>query len=451
MTTAQRSTTMTALTQLGPEGALGEGGPCQLVVIDGPQMGCALLMGQGAVVVGHDPGCDLVLQDARVSRRHVQLEAAPGGYKVQDLGSRNGTFYEGSRVEQALLPPGAVLKVGRTLLKLQPQPRALALEPSQARQFGELVAESLAMRQVFALLELVAPGDSTLLIGGESGTGKELVARAVHAHSARRGGPMVVLDCGALPEALLESELFGHVKGAFTGAQSAREGAFVRADGGTIFLDELGKLSLAAQARLLRVLEEGTLRPVGGDAPVRVDVRVLGASCEPLERLVAEGLFRPDLYYRLAVIQVTLPPLRERREDIPAIVAALLPWPGQQAQRLGGANLQALMAHDWPGNVRELRNIIERAVVLSPRATCFEELRLFGLEPARVPPAPGAGGTRADLPFGQAKQLVLERFEREYLGDLMARCEGNISQAARQAQLDRKHLRELLRRHGLLA
>lgn len=447
-----RSNHLTVLTDAlpGPLGATAAPSGCQLVVADGPQMGQAIELGATPQLVGTQAGCALILQDERVSRQHFQIQQDPqGGFIVQDLDSRNGTFYQGSKISEARLPEGAALKVGRTLLKIQPKPRALAIEPSQSRRFGALVAESLAMREIFALLALVSASDATILIGGESGTGKEIVAKAVHAHSARAEGPFVVVDCTALPESLVESELFGHAKGAFTGAQEARQGAFGRADKGTIFLDELGKLPLAAQAKLLRVLEDGRIRAVGADHERQVDVRVLAASCEPLERLVAEGQLRPDLYYRLAVISLILPPLRERREDIPLIVEALLTARGFSAGEIQGPNLQLLMGQQWPGNVRELRNALDRALAISPGARSFEQLRFFGVGEPVADTAHGAG-VRTDLPFSQAKQLVIDHFERAYLGDLMARHQGNISAISRDAQLDRKHLRDLLKRHGLL-
>jgi DNA-binding NtrC family response regulator len=302
------------------------------------------------------------------------------------------------------------------------------------------------MRELFAVLEHVAPTDTTVLVQGETGTGKEGVARALHETSARRKGPFVAVDCGALPEGLVESELFGHVKGAFTGALAARAGAFARARGGTLFLDELAGIAPAVQARLLRVLEERRVRPVGGDAEQAVDVRVVAASRVELSLAVAEGSFRSDLYYRLAVVTLTLPALRQRREDLALLVAELLRRRGFEPGAVRGPGLELLSGHDWPGNVRELRNVLERSLVLSPGAGSFEQLRL-SLQPRGT----GAELTlRTDLPFAEAKQAVVEAFERHYLRDVLARAGGNLSEAARQAGVDRKHLRALARRHGLL-
>jgi len=285
------------------------------------------------------------------------------------------------------------------------------------------------------------------LLEGDTGTGKERAARAIHDASERRRGPFVAIDCGALPETLLESELFGHVRGAFTGASGNREGVFVRAHNGTLFLDELGGIPPKVQARLLRVLEERRVRPVGADRERDVNVRVVAASRDDLSVQVAEGDFRPDLFYRLSVLRVVLPTLRQRREDIGPIVTELLRRRGMEAGLLDGPNMHQLVAHDWPGNVRELRNVIDRAVALSPGATSFQALRVSIMPQATSEPL----SVRTDLPFGEAKRRVLESFEQRYLRDLFERCDGNISAAARDAEIDRKHLRSLLRKHKIIA
>jgi transcriptional regulator with PAS, ATPase and Fis domain len=417
---------------------------CQLVVIEGPDMGRAMAIGRG-LTVGSAAGCGLVLTDERVSQRH--LEVAPDGARwlVRDLDSTNGTHYEGSLIKEAHVPAGATLKVGHSFLRIQAQPEPLEVQPSQSRRFGELVAESLAMREVFAVLELASQSDATVLLEGETGTGKELAARAVHEASPRRKGPFVAIDCGALPESLLESELFGHVRGAFTGASQGRAGAFVRAHQGTIFLDELGAVTPAVQARLLRVIEERKVRPVGSDAEKELDVRIVAASRLSLEARVAEGAFRPDLYYRLSVVRVTLPSLRSRREDIAPIVAELMRRRGVEPGELDGPNLDLLMSHGWPGNVRELRNVVERALALRPKQNGFAELRLAVVPKASDDELP----VRADLPFAEAKQMVLDAFERRYLGDVLQRAGGNLSAASRLSGVDRKHLRSLLKKHDL--
>ena len=429
-------------------GPVGSGIACQLVVVEGPDMGRAIDIGETEVIVGTDPSCTLVLHDDAVSRRHLSVRADESGrFAVRDLDSRNHTLYQGSHLGEATLPAGATLKLGRTFVRLQPRPQPVDLPPSQSRRFGELVAESLAMREVFAVLDLAAGTNVSVLLEGETGVGKELAARAIHDRGERRGKPFVAIDCGALPESLLESELFGHVRGAFTGAASPRQGAFVRADGGTIFLDELDSMPLTVQARFLRVIEERRVRAVGSDREHAIDIRVIGASRRDLRELVAEGGFRPDLYYRLSVVRVVLPPLRERREDLAPIVREMLRLRGMnEPGAVDGANLERLVVHDWPGNVRELRNAIDRALALSPGATSFAALRL-GIDATRASEPPAI---RTDLPFAEAKQQVIDAFERGYLRDVLERCDGNISAAAREAGIDRKHLRTLLVRHGLI-
>jgi transcriptional regulator with GAF, ATPase, and Fis domain len=424
---------------------------CQLVVIEGPDAGRAapLSLPDGAVTIGTDPSCELCLTDDRVSRRHVTVKAAAGRFTLTDHDSTNGTLYEGSDVHEASVPLGATLKLGRSFVRIVPVARPLQVAPSRSRRCGELVGESLVMREAFAVLELAADSDVTVLLEGETGTGKELAARAVHDLSARRNKPFVAIDCGALPESLLESELFGHVKGAFTGAMLPRAGAFVRAHGGTLFLDELGGVSSAVQARLLRAVETRRVRPVGADDDRPADVRLLAASRHDLVAQVADGTFRPDLYYRLSVVRVTLPPLRSRREDLPLLAAEMLRRRGLEPGPIEGPGLDALIGHDWPGNVRELRNVLDRAIALSPRASSFADLRIEidGLASAEEPwPT-----ITPQLPWDESKSLVLHAFERRYLRALMDACQGNLSAASRQSGVDRKHLRSLLRRHGITA
>ncbi|HVK78134.1 MAG TPA: sigma 54-interacting transcriptional regulator [Kofleriaceae bacterium] len=427
---------------------------CQLVVIDGPDRGRACRLGERAIVVGTDRGVDLALSDDRVSGRHARVGPADDGrFTVEDLDSTNGTWYEGSRVAEVRLAPGATVRVGRTALRIEPEAQPLDVAPSQSRRFGELVGESLAMREVFAVLERVAAADVTVLVEGETGTGKELVARALHDASPRRPGPFVAVDCGALPENLLDSELFGHVKGAFTGAAAPRAGLFVRADRGTLFLDELGRIPPTVQARLLRVLEERVVRPLGADREKPVDVRVIAASRDDLDAEVAAGRFRADLLYRLGVVRVRLPALRARREDLPGLVTELLRRRGLDDPRPRGPGLDRLIAHAWPGNVRELRNVLDRALALAPGARSFDELTVridaTGAAGAAAP-ADDPLAVRTDLPYADARQAVVHAFERRYLADLLARTGGNLAAAARLADVDRKHLRTLARRHGLV-
>ncbi len=422
---------------------------CLLLVIEGPDMGRAVDLEPGAAVtVGSGGECDLVLADGRVSRSHFRVEASGGRFVVRDLDSTNGTRAGGAVVTEVTVPAGTTIGAGRTRLRIQPRQQAVEAPPSQSRRLGELVGESLAMREVFAVLELAAAAGVTVLLEGETGTGKELAARAVHELSSRRRGPFVPLNCGALPEGTLESELFGHVRGAFTGAARDRRGAFERAHRGTLFLDELDSMPAQAQVRLLRALEERKVTPMGGEREREADVRVVAASRQSLTRLVEQGTFRPDLYYRLSVVRILLPPLRDRPEDVGPIAAELLRlrgWP--EPVQVGGPNLELLRAHGWPGNARELRNILDRALAMSPGVESFGELKL-ALAPGGA--FSGEPGPRTDLPFADAKAEVVERFERRYLADMLERTGGNLSAAAREAGLDRKHLRRLARKHGLV-
>jgi DNA-binding NtrC family response regulator len=302
------------------------------------------------------------------------------------------------------------------------------------------------MRQVFRLLTDVAATDATVLLEGQTGTGKELLAEEIHRHSPRRDKPFVVFDCGAVPKELIESALFGHVRGAFTGAVVDRRGAFVEAEGGTLFLDEIGELAPDMQPSLLRAIDRRMVRPVGGAGYQTVSVRVVAATNRDLRAEVAARRFREDLYYRVAVFRISVPPLRERPADIPLLVSRFIAEYGAgRTLHLLPDDLQRLVRHGWPGNVRELRNLIERACALS-RGDALDLGDFFG---NRDTPAPATEGIAYHLPFKEAKAHVVEHFERQYLQVLLERHGGNLSAAARGAEVDRKHLRELLRKHGL--
>jgi DNA-binding NtrC family response regulator len=315
---------------------------------------------------------------------------------------------------------------------------------------GEMLGQAASMKAVFRLINSVGPTQATVLITGESGTGKELVARALHERSPRRGKPFLAVNCSALSETLLESELFGHEKGAFTGAVRDNKGVFETADGGTLFLDEVGDMALATQVRLLRAVQQGEIKPVGSSQTVKVDVRIVAATNVDLPKAVAEGRFREDLFYRLNVIPLPLPPLRERGEDIPVLAYHFL---RRQALRHGKGNLRfepevisVLGRYDWPGNVRELENLIERLAILAE-----SELISAGALPSGM--GGGAGGvprevdqtTLAHLPLSQAKALAMRAFERRYLAAVLERSGGVISAAARAAGVDRSNFRRLLR------
>ncbi|HEY8077614.1 MAG TPA: sigma 54-interacting transcriptional regulator [Labilithrix sp.] len=426
----------------------------KLVVLGGPDEGKEAPLGS-TCEVGTDADCDFVLTDSSVSRRHARLTIERGAVVVRDLKSRNGTFVGETRVREANATLGAVLRFGRTYAAVQPRWLMREVAPSAARSFGELFGESLAMREIFAILERVAHSDVTLLVEGESGTGKELVARSVHAASTRAKGPYVVFDCSAVPSELAESELFGHKKGAFSGATSDRAGAFQRAHGGTLCLDELGELPLDLQPKLLRAIESHEVRPVGEDAPRAVDVRVVASTNRELHAEVQRGRFRADLLYRLDVVKVRMPPLRNRPEDIPGLVARILAGKLPDGDEPGGENMQRLLGYAWPGNVRELRNVLARAVALATPpgagAVPFSKL-VFNLGPASSAPATIAAefpGVAQLVPYKDAKAQLLESFDLAYLTALLKRFPDNVQSAATAAGLSRKHLYDLLRKSGL--
>jgi DNA-binding NtrC family response regulator len=434
-----------------PESARPSGLGAKLVVVEGPDEGLEAPI-DAATLVGNDDACHLVLHDPAVSRKHASFAPSPGGFRVKDLGSRNGTLLGGARIVEAELPLGALLRLGNTVLAIQPRWYVREVSPARERRFGELIGESTAMRTVFAILQRVAPTDLTVLVEGESGTGKELVARSIHQASPRASAPYVVFHCGAVPGELAESELFGHVRGAFSGAVADRMGAFQRADGGTLCLDEIGELPPDLQPKLLRVLESGEVRAVGDDVTRRPDVRVVAATNRDLRAETRRGRFRSDLLYRLEVVSVRLPPLRQRPEDVPLLVAHLLAGKLPEGDEVGGATLAKLVAYGWPGNVRELRNVLLRAVALATKPggppPRFADL------PINLGPAPSAPltigvsypGVACPMPYKDAKAQLNDSFDRAYLEALLARHGGNVSRAAAEADVSRKHLYEMMRR-----
>jgi transcriptional regulator with GAF, ATPase, and Fis domain len=421
--------------------------PKKLVVVAGVDAGVEIPL-DGVVEVGSDPGCGLPLRDPSVSRRHASFACVAGTVVVKDLGSRNGTLLGGVRVLEAEVQLGALLALGDTQLAIQPRWHAREVPPSSACRFGELLGVSTAMREVFAILERVAPGDATVLLEGESGTGKELAARAIHAASPRAAAPLVVFDCGAVPRELAESELFGHRRGAFSGAVADRAGALARSHGGTLFLDEIGELPLELQPRLLRVLESGEVKSVGDDSMRRVDARVIAATHRDLAAEVRAGRFRADLLYRLEVVRVRLPPLRERPEDVPALVAQLLDGRLPPGDAIAGENLRKLVGYSWPGNVRELRNVLTRAVALA-RTTGPAPFARLVINLGAPAPAGAAHPGAAPLPYKLAKERLVAGFDRAYLTHLLSRHGRDVRAAAKEAGVSRKHLYELLRRAGL--
>ncbi|MFW5967845.1 MAG: sigma 54-interacting transcriptional regulator, partial [Persicimonas sp.] len=341
----------------------------QLVVHPGLEEAEQFEFDEDVIRIGALDDNDLVLEDDTVSRHHCEVIIEDEQARVVDNGSTNGTFVDGVQIREAYLAPGAVIGVGNTQVQFNPLDEEVPVEPSTSERLGDIVGKSVKMREVFGIIERIAPTGATVIIEGETGTGKEVVARTIHQMSARSDEPFVVFDCGAVPENLIESELFGHEKGSFTGAVMTREGLFEMADGGTIFLDELGELALDLQPKLLRVLEQNEVRRVGSNRPISVNVRVIAATNRSLADEVEEGRFREDLFYRLSVVRLFLPPLRERAEDIELLARHFLrseefnrdPGGARKVEDLTGDAIDALRSYDWPGNVRELLNIIERA------------------------------------------------------------------------------------------
>ncbi len=404
-------------------------------------------LGARPITVGAHRSCELVLDDPQVSRRHAELRVTDEGVSVRDLGSTNGTFWRSSRIASAILPAGATVRFGQTSVQVDTA-EIPSLPPSERRRFGGLVGQSVAVRELFAVLELASPTEATILIEGESGTGKELAARAVHDHSPRASKPFIVVDCSAVSEQLIDSHLFGHVRGAFTGAAGERQGAFVAGNGGTVFLDELGELPLPVQAKLLRVLEARTVQPVGSDRRLAVDTRIVAATHRNLAEMVEDKSFRFDLFYRLAVVHVHIPPLADRLEDIPELVRHFYEGRGIDSGPIDGDNLDRLMRHGWPGNVRELRNVLERAWALSgPSGAAFRDLRLWVRPVTRD--APGEP-IDINLPFKEAKERWIQAFEKRYLAGVFAAHGNNITHASEHAGINRRHFRTLLRKYGIL-
>ncbi len=438
---------------------------CKLVVVRGQQRGREFVIARDVIRVGKSEDNDLMLTEETVSRAHFEIVRDAKGYLLRDLHSTNGTFLDGAEVREAYIRAGSVITAGTVQLKFQPFEERIEILPSEKDSFGLLLGRSLRMREIFGLLERIAPTEATVLIEGETGTGKDLVAHTIHQHSRRKEGPFVVVDCGAVAPNLIESELFGHEKGSFTGATATRQGAFELATGGTIFLDELDELPLDLQPKLLRVIEQREIRRVGGNRTIKIDIRVLAATKHDLRKEVERGKFREDLYFRLSVVPVRLPALRERKEDLGLLARGFLSrLSGQDPSSLPASTPEATTAmdealvnslsiHDWPGNIRELRNVLERGVVLGGG-----EARLFDLPGMASGAIPGFG-TRGEamhldfdpvLSYRGNKEKWEHDFEQRYLKWLLGRSDGNISRAAREADMDRKYLHKLLKKHQLV-
>jgi DNA-binding NtrC family response regulator len=418
----------------------------RLRIVAGPGAGAVHTSDGARVAVGTHESAQLRLEDRTVSRFHCEISVADERAEVRDLGSRNGTIVDGVPVFHAALRDGSVLTLGHTQLRFELARDHVQVPLSENERFGTMVGRSPAMRALFARLERVATTEATVLVEGETGTGKEAVAESIHRESPRRDGPFIVVDCGALPHDLLDSELFGHEKGSFTGATGRRDGALEVASGGTLFLDEIGELPGDLQPKLLRALERREIKRVGSNDYAPIDVRVIAATNRNLRVEVNERRFRPDLYYRLAVVELRLPPLRERTEDLPVLTEHILASLGAagrpEAEALRTPEVLAeLERHGWPGNVRELRNYLERCLALREPLPLRDE----GGAPSAGESVPIA----ADRPLREARELWTRHCEGRYVAELLRESGGNVAAAARAAGVDRIHFYRLLWRHGL--
>jgi DNA-binding NtrC family response regulator len=460
---------------------------CILTPVDGAP---ELSFEKDEITIGAMEDNDVVLRDDTVSRYHCKIVQEDTGYVLHDLRSTNGTFVNKVRIREAFLRPGCTISAGQHQLKFNAREEEVAILPSDADRCGQLVGKNARMRQIYSIIEKIAPTATTVVIEGETGTGKEVVAQSIHELSPRGKGPIMIFDCGAVPPNLIESELFGHEKGSFTGAVMTRQGLFEMADGGTLFLDELGELPLDLQPKLLRALEQREVRRVGSTKSMKVDVRIIAATNRNLETEVREGRFRQDLFYRLSVVRLHLPALRERADDIGLLVAHLLrnhrsnrtADGSPRIKGLSPAALRALEAYEWPGNVRELVNVLERAASFCDGEYIQVEDLPDQVRDARPrlevsavrPPATAQRGTSpppgsslasltrggetprppeelisGDVTFKDAKERWVSSFEKDYIVALLKRHGGNISHAAREADIDRKYFRKLMKKYDI--
>jgi len=414
----------------------------QVEVTAGPEQGVRVDAPEDRLTVGTARANHLVLTDPTVSRFHLELSNEKAGVWVRDLGSRNGTLAADVFIECARIPVGTELSLGRSRLRVSDGAER-KVDGHDAPVLVDLLGDDRRMRRLMGTIRRVAGTSLPALITGESGTGKELCARAIHAQSGRTG-PFMVVDCGALTPSLMASALFGHERGAFTGAEQRRAGAFERAHGGTLFLDDVGELSLELQPQLLGVLERKRFTPLGGGEEREADVRVIAATSRDLRGEVNRAAFREDLYYRLAVVALDVPALRERMGDVPLLAEHFFREAGG-SQPFDSVFTQAvreqMARHAWPGNVRELRNFVEAMLVMGEVP-----------EPDTSVSAPLGMSLPAELlgkSYAEARAEVLSAFEQRYLAELLTNAQGNVSGAARRASMDRSYLIKLLEKHGL--
>jgi DNA-binding NtrC family response regulator len=391
------------------------------------------------VRIGSAPNNDITIFDSSVSRYHCELRHTEDGFLLRDLGSTNGTIVGGLRVREAVIQDEIVIQLGRSTIRFVPGKEETRVDPSTEHRFGQLVGRSQGMRDIFGILQKVGNTDLTVTIQGETGTGKDLVARAIHDASPRTDGPFVVFDAGAVASNLIESELFGHEKGAFTGATEQRQGAFERADGGTLFIDEIGELALELQPKLLRALEQREIQRVGGSKRIPVDVRVVCATNKSLVEEVKKGRFRDDLYFRISVVVLALPALRERREDIELLVNAFLDR-GTPKLTAAPDAVSVLQNYDWPGNVRELKNVCETAQAMCSGEVLHAKDLIFAHEQDISAKKSGTMSLAGK---------TLESIERAAIAQTLAHFGGNRSAAARALGIAPSTLYLKLKKYGI--
>jgi DNA-binding NtrC family response regulator len=424
-----------------------------LEVIEGPDRGKRFAIDGASptrLSLGTSSACELRVSDTAVSRRHAALSAEADGLRITDLESTNGTFIGVVRLYDATLAGGELVRVGGTTLRVERRADVRALEPAPRGAFGKLVGASDEMRRMYPLLDRLARSDVPVIVEGETGTGKEVLAEALHDQGVRREGPFIVFDCTAVPASLLESALFGHEKGAFTGAVSQRAGVFEQAHGGTLLIDEIGDLDIALQPKLLRAIQRSEVQRVGSNKWIRVDVRVIAATRRDLDREVAAGRFRDDLFYRLNVGRVELPPLRRRKSDIPVLVRHFWRAMGGDESALSPDLLVRFQDYAWPGNVRELYNAVARQLALGDLANHAPPTSASQL-PAIDDESTGEGDPigevlALDLGLIESRDRVVRAFEKRYLSHLLDRHGGNVTRAAESAGIARRYFHELLRR-----
>jgi DNA-binding NtrC family response regulator len=429
-----------------------------LAIVEGPDKGASIILGAGErshVLLGQSPACELRVTDREVSRRHASFTVDRRSLRVTDLGSTNGTMVNGVRIAEALLTGGETVRVGSSAVAVRANERAAGGPRTAATSFGATLGASLAMRDLYPICERLAASNVPLVIEGETGTGKEVLAESIHDRSPRAGGPFVVFDCTAVPPSLVESTLFGHERGAFTGALATHQGVFEEAHGGTLLIDEIGDLDLALQAKLLRALERSEVRRLGGSKWIRVDTRVIAATRRDLDRQVQEGTFRDDLFFRLAVARIELPPLRRREGDVEVLARHFWSAISQSRDPLPPDFLPRYAGYPWPGNVRELHNAIARRVALGD--VTADALSAHPMPPSAGPAASPPGDSTLgdidrvlalDLPITRARQVLNAEFDRRYVARVLERFGGNVARAAAASGIARRYFRLLRARHA---